>query len=130
MYPRKACAASRLHQLGEAAPIDAAASLHRRHPDGRGKVAFPSAGRAKEVQDLGPLDELKLRKGHDAMSIQRGQEGEVEACDLLVIGVLIRSARALEQRERASRLPGFPEGGAILPVAFRTGAAEVSDPVI
>lgn len=51
----------RFDQFGEAATVYALAScLHCGHADGRGEMAFPGAGRAKEVQHLGPLDELEL----------------------------------------------------------------------
>jgi hypothetical protein len=60
----------RLDQFGEAAPVDTAACFHRGHADGRGEVAFPGAGRAKEVQHFGSLDELELGQRHDAVSIQ------------------------------------------------------------
>lgn len=60
----------RFDQLGKAAPVDAAPCFHRGHADGRGEVAFPGAGRAKEVQHLGPLDELELGQRRDAVSVQ------------------------------------------------------------
>jgi hypothetical protein len=42
-------------------------------------VALAGAGRADEMQDLGAIDEAEFGERHDAVLVERGLEGEVEA---------------------------------------------------
>src|SRR5215217_4638188 len=39
------------------------------------------SARAEKVNHLGAIDELELGKGHDAVAVERGLEGEVEAVE-------------------------------------------------
>ena len=45
----------------------------------RGKMAFAGAGRPEQMHHLGAVDELELGQRQDAVAIERGLEGEVEA---------------------------------------------------
>ena len=60
--------------------FDAASGLHGLNAECRGTVALAGAGWSEEVHHLGAFDELQLSQRHDAMLVERGLEGEVEAC--------------------------------------------------
>ena len=47
------------------------------------EMALAGAGRAEEVHDLGAVDELQLGERQDAVAVERGLEGEVEAGERL-----------------------------------------------
>lgn len=65
--------------LGQGAAIDAAAGLDCGDTEGRGQVALARARRTGEVQRLGTADELQPGKRHDAVTVRRRLEREVEA---------------------------------------------------
>ena len=46
-------------------------------------MALAGAGRPEEVYDLATIDELQLGERHDAVSIERGLEREVESGERL-----------------------------------------------
>ncbi len=46
-------------------------------------MRFPGAGRAEEMHDLGAGHEIELGERQDAIAVERGLEGEVEALDRL-----------------------------------------------
>src|SRR5439155_23319557 len=47
------------------------------------QMTFAGAGGPKEMHDLLALDELQRGERHDAVLVERGLEGEVEACECL-----------------------------------------------
>jgi hypothetical protein len=55
-------------------------------------MRFAGAGRPEKVNDLAAVDELELGEGEDALAIERGLEGEVEAGVLIVARRPMRSA--------------------------------------
>jgi hypothetical protein len=42
-------------------------------------MAFAGAGRPEQMDDFGTVDELELGERQDAVAVERGLEGEVEA---------------------------------------------------
>ena len=42
-------------------------------------MALAGAGRAEEMDHLGAIDEVELGERQDALAVERGLEGEVEA---------------------------------------------------
>ena len=46
-------------------------------------MALAGAGRPEQVDDLGAVDEVELGERQDAVAIERGLEGEVEAGERL-----------------------------------------------
>ena len=91
-----------LDDLGERGAVDAPCGADRRHAQGGGEVALAGAGRAQEVHDLGPGDEVELGEGQDPAAIEGGLEGEVEALERLGR----REAGGLERHGDAAALAG------------------------
>ena len=75
--------AQRFDQFGKARSIDAPAGLDGGDPKRRGQVALAGAGWAKEVDDLGPPDEVELGQRCDPLAVERGLEAELEALQRL-----------------------------------------------
>ena len=65
--------------IGEGGEVDAAAGFDGFDAKRHGEMRFAGAGRAEEVDDLTAIDELELGEGEDALAVERGLEGEVEA---------------------------------------------------
>ena len=76
-------ALARGDEIGERAEVDAASGFDGLHAERQGQVAFAGAGRSEEVHDLCAIDELQLGERHDAVLVERGLEGEVEAGERL-----------------------------------------------
>ena len=74
------------------AEVDAAAGLDRLDAEREAQMALAGAGRAEEVDDLGAVDELELGERQDAVAVERGLEGEVEAGERLDGGAAAPSA--------------------------------------
>ena len=68
-------------ELGEGGSVDAAAGLDGGDAERAGEVALAGAGGPEEVDRLGPVDEVELGEGHDAVPVERRLEGEVEALE-------------------------------------------------
>ena len=66
-------------EVGEGSEVDAPARLHRLHAERQGQVRLAAARLAEEVDDLVAVDEVELGQGEDAVLVERGLEGEVEA---------------------------------------------------
>ena len=77
--PSRSALASEPIELGQGGEVDAAAGLHRLDAEGDGQVGLAAAGLAEEVDDLVAVDEVELGQGEDAVAVERGLEGEVEA---------------------------------------------------
>ena len=71
--------AERLDQLGQSAAVDPPAGLHRVDAKRGGEVGFSGSRWSEEVHDLGTGNEVELGQRHDAIAIEGGLEGEVEA---------------------------------------------------
>src|SRR5215207_2932315 len=67
--------------VGERREDDAAARLHGLDRQGCRKMALAGARGAEKVDHLGAIDELEFGQGHDAVAVERGLEGEVEALE-------------------------------------------------
>jgi hypothetical protein len=93
---------SPLDDLGERGAVDAPAGPDRGDAQRGGEVALARAGRAEEVHDLGPGDEVELGERQDAAPLERGLEGEVEALERL----RRREAGGLERDADAAVLAG------------------------
>ena len=59
-------------------------------------MALAGAGRAEEVDDLGAVDEAELGEREDAVAVERGLEGEVEAGERLDRGQPPHAQRRLD----------------------------------
>jgi len=57
--------------------------LHRGDAEGGGEVALAGAWRPQKVQDLRAPDEVELCERKDAVAVEGGLEGEVEALECL-----------------------------------------------
>jgi hypothetical protein len=79
---------------------DAAPGLHGFDGQRRRKVALAGAGRPEKVHPFGAINELEFRQRQDAVAIQRGLEGEVEALQ----GFDGRQARHHQRRLHAAVL--------------------------
>jgi len=95
-------AAQHFDQLGEGAAVDPATGLDGGDAEGGGEMALSGPGRAKEVDDLGAHEEVELGERQDAVAIEGGLEGEVEALQGLGRG----EARGLEGDGDAPVLAG------------------------
>ena len=79
-------------------------------------MALAGAGRAEEVNDLAAVDEAKLGERQDAVAVERGLEGEVEAGERLDRGeprhhqcgldAAVLAQRELLDEQRVDRLDG------------------------
>src|SRR5436305_228418 len=65
--------------IGERAEVDAATGLHRLDAERETEVGLSGPRRADKVDGLSPVDELQSGKSYDAVFVERGLEGEVEA---------------------------------------------------
>ena len=81
--PSRSALASERDEIGERGEVDAAAGFDGLDAERDGEMALAGAGRAEEVHDLGAVDELQLGERQDAVAVERGLEGEVEAGERL-----------------------------------------------
>ena len=65
--------------VGGRGEVDAASGADGFDAKGCGEMAFSGAALADEVDHLVAVDEIEAGKGHDAVAVERGLEGEVEA---------------------------------------------------
>ena len=82
--------------VGQSGEVDALAGLDRLDGERGGQVALAGAGRAEQMHDLGTVDEGQLGQGEDAVAIERGLEGEVEAGERLDRGQPCQGERGLD----------------------------------
>ena len=75
-------AAEDFDQLGQGGAVDPPACLHGGDAERDQQVALAGARRAEEMHDLGASDEVELGERHDAVPVERGLEGEVEALNV------------------------------------------------
>ena len=73
----------RRDDVGERAEVDAAPGLHRLDAEREAEMGFAGARRSDEMNGFGAIDELQLGERHDAVPVERGLEGEVEAGERL-----------------------------------------------
>jgi hypothetical protein len=87
-------------QIGQCAEVDAAARLDTER--GR-QVAFASAWRPQEVDDLVACDEPQLGQRQDPVAVERGLEGEVKPGERLDGSEAAHSQRCLHAAVLAQR---------------------------
>ena len=92
------------------AEVDAAAGLDRLDAERDREVALAGAGRAEEVDDLVAVDEVELGERQDAVAVERGLEGEVEAGEGLDVAEPGHQQRRLDAA--ASRAASAPRRAA------------------
>ena len=90
-------------EVGEGGEVDAPAGLDRLDPERGGEMALARAGRAEQMHHLGAIDEVELGQRQDAVAVERGLEGEVEAGERLDRGEPGQSCSAVLMR-RFSRI--------------------------
>ncbi len=71
--------AQRCDQIGQGCAIDALPGLRSGDAEGRGRIRLAGAWRPKEVNDLGPPDEVQLGQRGDPLPVERWLEAEVKA---------------------------------------------------
>ena len=69
--------------VGESGEGDTASGFDRLDRECGGEMALAGAGWAEQVHHLGAVDEVQLGQCQDAVAIERGLEGEVEAGERL-----------------------------------------------
>ena len=69
----------RADELTERGEVDAAYGFDGLHAERQRQMTIAGSGRAEEVYDFATIDELQLGERHDAVFVERGLEGEVEA---------------------------------------------------
>ena len=69
----------------------------------RGKMALAGAGRAEQMHHFGAVDEGELGERQDAVAVERGLEGEVEAGERLDGGQPRQQQRGLDAAVLADR---------------------------
>ena len=82
--------------VGEGGEVDAPAGFDGLDGERRGKMAFAGAGRTEQMHDLGMVDELQFGQCEDALPVERGLEGEVEASERLDRGEASQRERRLD----------------------------------
>ena len=129
--PSRSALASALTRSAERGEVDAAAGLDGLDAERERQMALAGAGRAEEVYDLAAVDELQLGERHDAVVVERGLEGEVEAGERLDRGEPRHHQRDLDaavlaQRELLDeqRVDGL-DGGHL--AAFEAAHGDVED---
>ena len=83
-------------EVGQRGEVDALSGLDGLDAERGGEVALAGAGRAEEVDDLAAVDEVELGQRQDAVAVERGLEGEVEAGQRLDRGQAGHAQRRLD----------------------------------
>ena len=65
----------------ERTEVDAPAGFDRFDPEGQAQMRLAGSGRAYEMHGFGAIDELQSGERQNTVLVERGLEGEVEACE-------------------------------------------------
>ena len=81
--PSRSALASEPMRSASVAEVDAAAGLDGLDAERQARWLLPVPGGPRKMHDLGAVDELELGERQDAVPVERGLEGEVEAGERL-----------------------------------------------
>ena len=79
--PSRSAFGQRGDDVGQGSEVDALAGLDRLDAERGGEVGLAGSRRAQQVDDLLAGDEGELGERQDAVAVERGLEGEVEAVE-------------------------------------------------